>query len=68
MAAEDAWTFQPQHSFEPQHIFPKQFSLIALLFKTFGHRVAPLESSNNRASKAPAYDSGKTQLRREPMN
>jgi hypothetical protein len=67
VAADDAWAFQPQPNFQPQHILPKQFSLIALLFKTFAvrHRVAPLDSSNNRVeqTKVPAYDSGKTQLR-----
>jgi hypothetical protein len=68
MAADNAWTFQPQHSFEPKYIFPKQFSIIALLFGTFAHRVAPFESSKNRVSKGPAYDFGKTQLRRAPIN
>src|SRR5271155_1187358 len=40
VAADDAWAFQPQ--LQPQYIFPKQFSLIALLFKTSAvrHRVA----------------------------
>ena len=67
VAADDAWALQLQLNFQPQYIFPKQFSLIAWLFKTSAvrHRVAPLESSSNRVkeTKAPAYDSGKTQQR-----
>jgi hypothetical protein len=57
---------------QPQHILPKQFSLIAFLFKTFAvrHRVAPLDSSNNRVKQTgvPAYDFDKTQQRSAPIN